>query len=204
MSGTNKRSRGRPRGYDEEAVLDQLTALFWAKGYNQTTMAELVEASGVHTSSLYATFGTKEELFAKVLRRYLAARMEMLATLIEDAGPGVDGIHAFLEAVEIDATSGPGQQGCLLNTTCAELGGTTPSFENFGLENRKAFRQRIRVLVQQAEPTDAPDPALTEQRTDVVFAFLLGVDGIARGGGNEDEIGRLFDGLHATVDTWRT
>ncbi|MGB5523380.1 MAG: helix-turn-helix domain-containing protein, partial [Polyangiales bacterium] len=60
MSGANIRSRGRPRLFDEGAVLDELTALFWRKGYSQTSMADLVDASGVHKSSLYSTFGTKE------------------------------------------------------------------------------------------------------------------------------------------------
>lgn len=203
VSGAKNRSRGRPRGYDEEAVWDQLTSVFWANGYTQTTMADLVEATGVHTSSLYATFGTKEELFAKVLRRYLAARMETFATMIQTAGPGVDGIHAFLDAVRADAVSGSGQHGCLLNTTCTELCGTTPSFEDFGLEYRTALRQELRVLIQQAEPENSPNAVVTDQRTDVVFAFLLGVDGITRGGGSEAEVGRLIDALHATVDTWR-
>lgn len=204
VSGAKNRSRGRPRGYDEEAVWDQLTALFGAKGYTQTTMADLVDATGVHTSSLYATFGTKEELFAKVLRRYMTARIEMFATVIQTAGPGVDGIHAFLEAARTDAVSGSGQQGCLLNTTCSELRGTTPSFEDFGVEYRTALRQQLRMLIKQAEPENSPNPVLTDQRTDVVFAFLLGLDRIARGGSGEAEIGRLIDAMGATVDTWRS
>ena len=66
MSGAHARSRGRPRLFDEEAVLDELTGLFWEKGYAQTSMADLVHASGVHKSSLYSTFGSKEELFSKI------------------------------------------------------------------------------------------------------------------------------------------
>lgn len=201
MSDTKTRPRGRPRQFDEETALDQLTALFWRKGYAQTSVADLVEASGVHKSSLYSTFGTKEELFAKILRRYLAARMDAFSTLIQRAGPGVDGIHAFLELVRDDAVSGTGQNGCLLCTTSTELRGTTPGFEDFGVEYRQALREQLRGLVEQAEPENA-DTKLIVQRTDLFLAFVLGVDVATRGGADELEIVRLIDAMHATVDTW--
>ena len=64
-------TRGRPRTFDEEAVLDALTALFWRQGYEATSMADIVEASGLNKSSLYNTFGSKQELFATILDRYV-------------------------------------------------------------------------------------------------------------------------------------
>lgn len=203
MASQKTPTRGRPRGFDEEAVWSQLISLFAAKGYTQTTMTDLVEATGVHTSSLYATFGTKEELFAKALRRYTALRIEMFSVVIDSVAPGIEGIHAFLEAARVDAISGTGQQGCLINTTCTELRGSTPSYHDFGLAYREALREQLRKLIGQAQPMDTPDPVLTDQRTDLVFAVLLGLDRVARGGGTEAEIDRLIDSLHATVDTWR-
>jgi AcrR family transcriptional regulator len=203
MSGMNTRSRGRPRLFDEEAVLDELTALFWRKGYSQTSMADLVDASGVHKSSLYSTFGTKEELFAKILRRYLAGRMDMLSALIERAGPGIDGIHNFLELLRGDVVSGTSQEGCLLVNTSAELHGTAPGFEDFGVEYRQALRERVRGLISQAEPEETTGDSLTDQRTDLFITFLFGLNVATRGGADESEIGRLIDAMHATVDTWR-
>ena len=203
MSGTNARSRGRPRLFDEEAVLDELTALFWEKGYSQTSMADLVDASGVHKSSLYSTFGSKEELFSKILRRYLAGRMDALSALIEEAGPGIDGIHAFLELVRDNIISGGHREGCLLVSSSSELHGTAPGFENFGAEYRAALRKRIRKLIRQAEPEGAPNGLLTDQRTDLFVTFMAGLNVTVRGGADEHEIGRTIDAMHATVDTWR-
>jgi TetR/AcrR family transcriptional repressor of nem operon len=203
MSGTNLRSRGRPRLFDEDAVLDELTALFWRKGYSQTSLADLVEASGVHKSSLYSTFGTKEELFAKILQRYLAGRMDMMSALVEQAGPGVDGIHAFLEMLRGDLVSGTGQWGCLLVNSSSELSGTAPGFEGFGATFRKALRERLRALIRQAEPEGAANERVTDQRTDLFMTFMLGLNLTVRGGADEDEIGRVIDAMQATVDTWR-
>ena len=203
MSGAHARSRGRPRLFDEEAVLDELTALFWEKGYAQTSMADLVEASGVHKSSLYSTFGSKEELFSKILRRYLAGRMDALSALIEEAGPGIEGIHGFLELIRGNIISGGHREGCLLVNSSSELHGTAPGFENFGAEYRAALRERIRKLIQQAEPEGAPNGVLTDQRTDLFVTFMAGLNVTVRGGADEDEIGRTVDAMHAAVDAWR-
>ncbi len=204
MSSANTRSRGRPRLFDEEAVLDELTALFWEKGYSQTSMADLVDATGVHKSSLYSTFGSKEELFSKILRRYLAGQMDGLSALIDEAGPGIEGIHAFLELMRGNIISGGNRQGCLLAASASELHGTAPGFENFGADYRAALRERIRTLIAQAEPEGAADGVLTDHRTELFITFMAGLNVTVRGGADEREIGRTIDAMHATVDTWRT
>jgi AcrR family transcriptional regulator len=200
---SQRRSRGRPRLFDEEAALDQLTTLFWEKGFSQTSMADLVEASGVHKSSLYSTFGSKDELFATILRRYYKDRMAMFASVIETAGDGFDAIHTFLDMMLEDVVSGPGQHGCLLVNTSVELNGSAPGFENFAVTYRAAIRDILRQLVAQAEPAGCTDGQLTDQRTDLLQTFMLGLISATRGGADELELRRLMDSMHATVDTWR-
>lgn len=203
MSSTGARPRGRPRHFDEEAVLDALTATFRAKGYGSTSVDDLVRDSGVHRPSLYRTFGTKEELFARVLRRYFANRMDMFTALVDQTEPGVKGIHTFLDLIREDAIAGTGQQGCLLVTTSTELCGNTPGFENFGVEYRRLLRERVRTLVGKAQPPSAANEQLTNSRTDLLVTFLLGLDVTTRGGADADEITRLIDAMHTTVDTWQ-
>ena len=62
--------RGRPRAFDREAALAQATRLFWRKGYRATSIADLTEAMGIGSPSLYAAFGSKEALYAEALRHY--------------------------------------------------------------------------------------------------------------------------------------
>ena len=64
--------RGRPRGFDEEEVLDVAMRLFWEHGFDGTSMSELTEAMGINRRSVYAAFGNKEALFTAALERYLA------------------------------------------------------------------------------------------------------------------------------------
>lgn len=64
------RTRGRPRVFDRNEALSQATRLFWLKGYEATTIADLTKAMGIGAPSLYATFGAKEALYAEALRHY--------------------------------------------------------------------------------------------------------------------------------------
>lgn len=198
MSDVPTRPRGRPRLFDEETALDELTALFWRKGYSQTSVADLVEASGVHKPSLYRIFGSKEELFAKILRRYMNARMEMFGQLVDSVGPGIEGIHSFLSLLRDDVVSGTSQNGCLLVASSTELCGTAPGFEDFGPAYRDSVRSFTRRLVERAGGSDE----LIAQRTELLVTWMLGLDVTTRGAGNEEEIDRIIDAMHATVDTW--
>jgi AcrR family transcriptional regulator len=200
MSETTSRPRGRPRLFDEEAALDELTALFWEKGYSQTSMSDMVEASHVHKSSLYSTFGSKDQLFAKILRRYLANQMNTLAGMIEAAGPGVDGIHAFLEMLHGEITSGAFRNGCLMVNSSTELCGDAPGFDGFGAEYRNGMRTQLRVLV--SNVGHDVDPELIDVRTQLLSTFLIGLNATTRGGANDAEIRRVIDAMHATVNTW--
>ncbi|MBN6151578.1 TetR/AcrR family transcriptional regulator [Xanthomonas sp. AmX2] len=64
------RPRGRPRAFDREAALAQATRLFWTKGYEATSIADLTQAMGIGSPSLYAAFGSKEALYAEALDHY--------------------------------------------------------------------------------------------------------------------------------------
>ncbi len=67
-----KRPRGRPTNFDHEEALDKALHVFWSRGYEGASMAELTEALGINRPSIYAAFGNKEALFRKALTRYLA------------------------------------------------------------------------------------------------------------------------------------
>ena len=62
---------GRPREFDVDKALDLALQVFWRKGYEGASMADLTEAMGITKPSLYAAFGNKEELFRKALDRYV-------------------------------------------------------------------------------------------------------------------------------------
>jgi AcrR family transcriptional regulator len=63
-------ARGRPRTFDPEAALRTALDLFWERGYEGTSLNDLAQAMGIASASIYACFGSKEELFRKVMALY--------------------------------------------------------------------------------------------------------------------------------------
>src|ERR1700738_3778032 len=56
--------------FDRDEVLDRAMAAFWTRGYEATSIDDLVEATGINRGSLYGTFGDKRRLFLSALHRY--------------------------------------------------------------------------------------------------------------------------------------
>ena len=120
-TATAPRGRGRPREFDENAVLDAVMELFWEQGFEAASLAEIVDAAGLNKSSLYNTFGSKEALFRRALDRYICGRQQMLDE-ITSGSDGLDDLHALVEMVRTETLSEHGRRGCLALNSAAELG----------------------------------------------------------------------------------
>ncbi|GIF09123.1 TetR/AcrR family transcriptional regulator [Actinoplanes siamensis] len=70
MSGSRSTAFGRPREFDIDEVLERAMRVFWARGYDGTSLTDLTGAMGITKSSMYAAFGNKEQLFRKAVERY--------------------------------------------------------------------------------------------------------------------------------------
>src|ERR1700686_3570454 len=62
---------GRPRAFDADVAPERAMHVFWAKGYEGASLSDLTRAMRINRPSLYAAFGNKEQLFRKVLDRYM-------------------------------------------------------------------------------------------------------------------------------------
>jgi len=60
----------RPKKFNEDDVIDKAVKVFWAKGYEAASIQDLIDAMGIQRGSLYGTFGGKQSLFLKSLKRY--------------------------------------------------------------------------------------------------------------------------------------
>jgi TetR/AcrR family transcriptional repressor of nem operon len=111
----------RPKEFDPDAALDAALALFWERGYEATSIADLVERLGVNRASLYATFGDKHALYLEALDRYIRTRDPDPVSLLAKPGPALENVRALVRLYARGASSVRGPRGCLVVNTVAEL-----------------------------------------------------------------------------------
>ncbi len=111
----------RPREFDTDAALECAMQLFWAKGYEATSLDDLCAATGLSRSSFYAAFGSKKNILLKTVGRYSEQRKPHLDKVLAQPVPVRDAF-ASLAAQFIDQiVAGPGRRGCFLGNCAAEL-----------------------------------------------------------------------------------
>jgi AcrR family transcriptional regulator len=104
---------GRPREFDRDAALEAAMLLFWRKGFAATSMNDLCDAMGVRSPSLYAAFGSKEELYLEAMEHYVQTQGAVWNKLAEGE-TGRAGIENLLIAgSEILPKSRPTPAGCM-------------------------------------------------------------------------------------------
>jgi len=81
---TGNGKTGRPIGFDKKAALEAAMLLFWERGYEGTSMADLTQAMGLNPSSIYAAFGDKHALFELAVKRYMEMRAQYAAKALEE------------------------------------------------------------------------------------------------------------------------
>ncbi|TXK34654.1 TetR/AcrR family transcriptional regulator [Nonomuraea sp. C10] len=103
---------GRPRAFDEEAVLDRAAEVFWRHGYEGASMTTLTSAMGINRPSLYATFGSKEQLFERAFARYRETQLAQVRAAL-DQPTAYAAIEAFLRSSADGLTADDHPLGCL-------------------------------------------------------------------------------------------
>ncbi|MET8828927.1 TetR family transcriptional regulator [Streptomyces sp. NPDC004610] len=112
----------RTKEFDPDAALQSALELFWRKGYEATSMADLVAHLGIARASIYATYGNKRDLYLKALDRYGEARTPGLTRELSQPGPALPAVRALVRRFAeeaADETRRP--HGCLVTNTAAEL-----------------------------------------------------------------------------------
>ncbi|MGH8581679.1 MAG: TetR/AcrR family transcriptional regulator [Gammaproteobacteria bacterium] len=117
---------GRPREFNLEEVLDKAVETFWSKGYEATSIQDLVDGMGIHRGSLYAAFGDKQRLFLAVLDRYRKVVVRKLLDILDSHASGKAAIRQFFANVVEHVISGGSLRGCLVTNSAVERGLNDP------------------------------------------------------------------------------
>lgn len=195
---------GRPRSFDRDEALSSALKVFWTKGYADASMADLTGAMGVNAPSLYAAFGSKEDLFREAVRLYTHTEGATLWASMDEAATAREAIEGLLLATAAVAGQCDRPKGCLLalsgvnpdalpETACSEV-------KRVRTDSMAAVHDRVRMgqaageigpdadpaaiaafylTVQQGMTFRAREGATVEELTATARAAMLAWDGLA-------------------------
>ena len=125
MRGEGEERKGsgmsRPKEFDPEQALDRAMELFWHKGYEATSIEDLVTHMDINRGSLYETFGDKQKLFLACMDRYCNGMAASRLSMLDQPGPALDTIRRFIRGKLQMALADPTRKGCLIANTAMEL-----------------------------------------------------------------------------------
>jgi AcrR family transcriptional regulator len=154
----------RPRVFDVDAAVDTATELFWRQGYERTSLSDLTSAMGITPPSFYNAFGSKEDLFKKVLDHYRSSRLSYAedALNLPSAREVAEQMLTRLAHLYTDPAR---PRGCLAFNCSLAGGAPDGDMEAELVKSRRARRERIRKRLAKAQasgdlPPDADPKAL--------------------------------------------
>ena len=182
------RGRGRPRTFDREAALSQATRLFWVKGFESTSIADLTQAMGIGSPSLYAAFGSKEALYIEALRHYSQTYAALIWSGFQSAATARGAVMSLLmdSAAALTGCVGDLPRGCMVTLSSvgseghAELGKLVCEARAVALDRLK---ERLIQAVAEGEIAESTDiHALARFAQTVQNGMsILARDGASRG-----------------------
>jgi TetR/AcrR family transcriptional regulator, transcriptional repressor for nem operon len=191
------RGPGRPLSFDRRAALDHLVNLFWEHGYDQVNQQAMAAATGLSTSSLYNSFGTKPQIYREVLGRYLDI-LERVLEPLERGCRGRDDVLEALDRLESLLRSRAGRFGCLLVCSMTTVAGRDRWVAEIGERYRARLRAGFAAALQRGRTAgeQLPDP---EVMAPVLTAAIIGTATIGRTTRAGPEALAQFDALRALV-----
>ncbi|MYM80762.1 MULTISPECIES: TetR/AcrR family transcriptional regulator [Duganella] len=188
---------GRPRQFDIEIAIDTALNLFTEKGYEGASFGELIRAMGISPPSFYAAFGSKEELFRRVLERYVTlAKAATREALAQDTAREV--VKYLLTGMAKAATSHPTARGCLLVQSALVSSDSASGIRDalrFEREaNTAALAARFREAEQRGDKTLPGEPDAMARLTTMVLT------GIATQAASGIEFDSLMEAVNSYVD----
>ena len=112
----------RPKEFDRDIALQKAMQVFWTKGYEGTSVDDLIAAMDISKSSLYQSFGSKQDLFLETIELYLEFTDRKRCSALAQAASAKEGMAAFFEGVLRFVLEPTNPGGCFYTNTATALG----------------------------------------------------------------------------------
>jgi TetR/AcrR family transcriptional repressor of nem operon len=190
----------RTRTFDPSAALSRAVDLFTSKGYSETSMDDIVRATGVSRYGIYGTFGSKRELFEQALERYAdgMGRLSFLRLLEPDAS--LAQIRAIFDE-RVGAMCSAGEnRGCMLSHTAMEMAPHDPEIQSVLLRFLKRMSKAFAVGLESAKKKgEIKEDLDVRSAGEFLTGALFGLAVLARAGFPKTTLDNFVDSTMASL-----
>lgn len=184
----------RPAKYPRETMLQRALELFWTKGYEATSVQDLLDGLDIHRGTLYDSFGDKHRLYMEVLAHYKQTVGANLVGILAQPGSKKAHIYQFFDLMAANLATPTGQRGCLFTNATMELSladATVATAINAShAELTAAFEQTL-AEAQQAGEIPARTSAELHTLAQFLVINILGMRVLARTGPSLAELRQI-------------
>ena len=170
------------KSFDIDQAIDRATQVFWAKGYESTSLSDLLEATGINKGSFYNAFGSKKKLFTDSLIKYDREQHRATFTRLSAMDDPVAAITTLFDKLIEQSLSDTERKGCLLVNTALDLPQHDDKTRKLVKESLAQavsfFKQQIELGQKSGSIPKTVDPETT---SDALLALLVGLRVLARG-----------------------
>lgn len=134
---------GRPRTFDKSLALRNAMYVFWAKGYEGTTMSDLVQAIGVKGPSVYAAFGNKDSIFVEAVKAYSEMILNGPLKALSEEPDIYQALEKLLKGNLEFFVNSANPKGCLIMTSAINATPEHTDLVDFVRSYRDDYKQRL-------------------------------------------------------------
>jgi TetR/AcrR family transcriptional repressor of nem operon len=185
----------RNKSYNEPVVLEKAMHLFWRNGYSNTSLQMLEKEMGINKFSIYASFGSKEQMFLQSIGCY-RRRLNDLILKLKESNSGIHGIKTYFYDFIQFAQEGEFGKGCLITNTANEMGQEANEEIKIALTK---FMQEIRELFLQSlilDPTKSKETV--ESQADYLLIAMFGLSSATKVF-NEQQLHHYIDNIFKSL-----
>jgi AcrR family transcriptional regulator len=179
--------RGRPSSFNHDEALEKAMRVFWAYGYEGASLAALTEAMGINKPSMYGTFGSKEDLFRKAVKKYLSGPASFVADSMKEPTAKQIAMKLLTDAAEF-LTSCEHPHGCMVIQGALTCGEGAEHIQKELISHRHSYEMALAKRFEQCRSAgDLPSDTNVATLARYVATLHPGMSVQATSGATKDE-----------------